>query len=228
MTRAMAGRFRCVAGLAAVLPCAALAQRQRMAPLPPECNVRGSTVKAVVAGHSPTPTSLAVLPLSIGAGAGPFVFLSDGLPNAVANRIGAAVPRIYVVGRRAQRRRAPTTPVEAHALGDELGARYVLAGSISGTRSETQVRLTLFNTNSGKQVWQRTFIYDSTGVLGLEQSTAIEVASHIVAPFSAAEVQGLRRVPTARHAAYEWALRGDAETEDPSRASDAYQHAVQI
>jgi TolB-like protein len=169
-----------------------------------------------------------VLPLSVGAGAAPFVFLSDGLPTGVANRIGAAVPRIYVVGRRAQRRRPPTNATELRALGSELGARYLLAGSIAGTRSDTRIVVTLFSAASGKQVWQRAFMYDSTGALGLEQATAIEVASRIVGPLTATEVQLLRRVPTTRRAAYEWVLRGDAETDDPAAAAEAYRRAVQI
>jgi tetratricopeptide (TPR) repeat protein/TolB-like protein len=156
------------------------------------------------------------------------LFLSDALPNVIANRIGAAVPRIYVVGRRVQRRRPPTNPGEVRALGTELATRYVLAGNLFGARDETRIVLWLFNTGTGKQVWQRTFIYDSTGILPLEQAAAIEVASHIVGAITTTEAQRLRRVPTARHAAYEWALRGDAETEDASRASDAYRRAVQL
>jgi TolB-like protein len=155
------------------------------------------------------------------------VFLSDGLPNGVANRIGAAVSRIYVVGRRAQRRRPPTNASELRALGSELGARYLLSGSIAGTRSDTRIVVTLFNAASGKQVWQRAFMYDSTGALGLEQATAIEVASRIIGPLTAAEVQLLRHVPTTRRAAYEWVLRGDAETDDPAAAAEAYRRAVQ-
>jgi TolB-like protein/Tfp pilus assembly protein PilF len=154
------------------------------------------------------------------------MFLSDGIPNDVANRVAVSVPRISVVGRRVQRRRQPTSPAEFRSLGAELGARYVLDGSVTGTATDTRIALALYEAANGKQVWQRSFLYDSAGVLPLEMAAAIEVASHVSNNLTAGERQRLRRIPTARHAAYEWALRGDAATDDPRRASDAYRRAV--
>jgi adenylate cyclase len=156
------------------------------------------------------------------------MFLSDGIPNDVANRIAVAVPRISVIGRRVQRRRQPTTPAEYRALGAELGARYLLDGSVTGTTTDTRIALTLYEAANGKQLWQRSFLYDSAGVLPLEMAAAIEVATHVTNSLTVAERQRLRRIPTARHAAYEWALRGDATTDDPRRASDDYRRAVRI
>jgi len=152
--------------------------------------------------------------------------LSDGLPNGIANRIALSVPRIYVAGRRVQRRRQPTTPAEFRALGSELGARYLLGGGITGAPGATQIYLALYEATSGHQVWHRTFAVDSAGSLPAEQSAAIEIASRFGGALSAAEKQRLRRVPTAHHAAYEWALRGDATPDDPTTAVGAYRSAL--
>jgi len=222
--RGITAGFGLGVGLAALLPGLSLAQ-QRMAPLPPDCSVPGSSA-INVGRHTPQATSLAVLPLSIGAGAGPLAFLSDGLPNGVANRVAVAVPRMSVVGRRVHRRREPATPAEVRSLGLELGARYLLGGSVTGKPGETRVTLSLYETTNGVQVWHRVYIYDSTGVLPVEQSASMEVAARVAGAPSAGERLRLSRVPTAHHAAYEWALRGDAETDDPIRAADAYRNAL--
>jgi TolB-like protein len=224
MGRVMAVRLTLAVGLAALAPGPSVSQ-QRMAPLPPDCTVPGSAATAPPK-HTPQAASLAVLPLSIGAGAGPLMFLSDGLPNGIANRMAVSVPRIYVVGRRVQRRHEPTTSAEVRSLGSELAARYLLDGNVTSKPGETRVTLSLYETAKGRQIWERTFLSDSSGVLPIEQATAMEVAVRLGGALTAGERQRLRRVPTAHHTAYEWALRGDAETDDPTRASEAYHSAL--
>lgn len=224
MHSAFAVRMSVVAGLAALLPVRARAQQ--MAPLPPDCDVRGSRTITVSTHRANQAASLAILPLNVGAGAGPFAFLSDAFPEAIARRIGSSIPRIYVPGRRVQRRRSPNDAAEARALTRQLGVGYLLDGIVLGSRDQTKIALALYDGFSGKEVWHRTFIYDSSGVLPLEQAAAIEIARRIAGTLTSAEGDRLRRVPTARHAAYEWAIRGDAATDDPARAAEAYRRAV--
>ena len=226
MNRAIVGRFAFFSGLVFLVPGVGRSQ-QRMAPLPPDCSVSGSSSASAVK-RATVAASVAMLPLSIGAGAGPLAFLSDGLPNSIANRIAISVPRIFVVGRRVQRRREPTNSAEVHSLGAELGARYLLDGNISGKPGETRVTLALYETTNGAQLWRRVYVYDSAGVLPLEQAASLEVAARVAGSLTAGERQLLRRVPTSHHVAYEWALRGDAETSDPARAAEAYRRASSV
>ena len=224
MNCATVGRITAAVSLAVLLPRLSQGQ-QRMAPLPPDCTVPGSSPVAALA-RTAQQASLAVLPLNIGTGAGPLMYLSDALPGGIANRIALSVPRIYVVGRRVQRRRRPATPAEFHALSSELGVRYVLDGGITGAQGSTQIFLALYEVTSGRQVWHRTFSVDSAGALPVEQSAAIEIASRIGGALSAGEKQRLRLVPTAHHVAYDLALRGDASADDPGKAADAYRSAL--
>lgn len=221
---ATAARIATLLGLAALLPGSARAQQT--APLPPDCDIRGPRTITVASRHGTQPASLALLPLNVGAGAGPFAFLSEAFPDDIARRIGGSVPRIYVPGRSVVRRRSPADAAEARALTRQLGVGYLLDGSVTGSRDQTKLSLVLYDGFSGKDVWRRTFIYDSSGALPLEQAASIEIARRIAGTLTPAEGVKLRRVPTARHAAYEWALRGDASTDDPARASEAYRRAV--
>ena len=224
MPSAVSLRIAFAAGLAASLP--ASLRAQQTAPLPPKCDIRGGRTFTIAVRHGNQPSSLALLPLNVGAGAGPFSFLSDAFPNAIARRIGFSVPRIYIPGRRVIRRRSPGDAAEARALTRQLGVGYLLDGIVTGSREQTKIALTLYDGFSGKEVWHRTFIYDSSGALPLEQASSIELARRIAGTLTTAEADRIRRVPTAHHAAYEWALRGDADTDDPFRASEAYRRAV--
>jgi TolB-like protein len=211
-----------------LVPNVAIAQ-QRMAPLPPPCSVGGVASTKPAPRPLRRPFSLAVLPLTVEAGAARFVFLSDGLPNAIATRIATSIPRLFVAGRHTQHKRA----VDAAALrtiGADLGVEYVLAGTVGKSGSDIRVSFALYDAQTGRRNWVRSFVFDSAGVLPIEQATAIEVATRIVGQFTPAEQDRLLRVPTARHAAYESFLRGEAAAAEQARslAADAYRHALQI
>jgi len=206
------------------------AHAQRIAPLPPPCAIGGADTARRIPRPPRQPASLAVMPLNVGSGAAAFVFLGDGLPDAVASRIGTALPRLYVVGRRAQHRRLGPDAGAIRTLGADLGVEYLVGGDIARTRTNLRITFALYDATTGKRTWQRAFFYDSAGALPIEQAVAIEVAARIAAPFSDAEQRELLRVPTARHAAYEAFLRGNVAADEFARslASDAYHRALQI
>jgi TolB-like protein len=215
-----------VAGRALLLAAcvSGIARAQRIAPLPPPCAVGGADTSRFKPRPPRRPVSLAVLSLSVGAGAAPYAFLSDGLADAIAARIGGAVPGIFVLGRRAQHRRPGTTASVMRTIGADLGVSYLLAGSLSRGRTNLQIALALYDAATGRPTWTRTFYYDSSGALPIEQATAIEVGSRMVGVLTPAEQQALLRVPSARHAAYEEMLRGDVAASElaHSLAGDAY------
>src|SRR5690348_1345482 len=178
------------------------AHAQRIAPLPPPCAIGGADTARKIPIPPRQPTSLAVMPLNVGAGAAAFVFLGDGLPDAVAARIGTALPRLFVVGRRALHRRLGPDAGAIRALGANLGVEYLLGGDIARTRTNLRITFALYDAGTGRRTWQRAFFYDSAGALPIEQAVAIEVAARVAGPFSEPEQRELLRVPTARHAAY--------------------------
>ena len=211
-----------------LVPTVAVAQ-QRMAPLPPPCAVGGLVSTKPAARPLRRPFSLAVLPLVLEAGASRFIFLSDGLPNAIATRIASSISRLYVAGRRTQHRRAADAAA-LRAIGADFGVEYVLAGNVGKSGNDIHIAFALYDAQTGRRNWVRTFVFDSSGVLPIEQATAIEVATRIVGQLTPAEQDGLLRVPTAHHAAYESAIRGDVAAAEQARslAADAYRRALQI
>jgi TolB-like protein len=147
-SRAQAGVVLAAALVAGVLVPGA-AEAQRIAPLPKPCHVEG--------------TELLHLPQRIPGSLAISIFASDstdadgelagGIADAVANRIGSAIPRILVIGRRAQRRLVVVDSLTARAMADSLGATYVLAGRVSeGIRGRT-VGFTLYNGVTGRALY---------------------------------------------------------------------------
>src|ERR1043166_937135 len=137
----MRGRASLAAALVlAIHPVASPAQR--IAPLPLPCHMPGVDAARTIYPRIPQSLAVSVLQSDSTDAAGEYAL---GVGDAIAARIGAAVPRVFVTGRRAQRRLTVTDSSTARAMSDSLGAAYVLAGRLSqGIRGRT-ISLTLYN-----------------------------------------------------------------------------------
>jgi TolB-like protein len=216
--------------LAAALVAAALipgaAEAQRIAPLPKPCHVEGTELL-----HLPPriPGSLAIS-----------IFASDstdadgelagGIADAVANRIGSAIPRILVIGRRAQRRLVVADSLGARAMADSLGATYVLAGRVSeGIRGRT-VGFTLYNGVTGRALMYRTLPHDSAHVMLVEQNVSAQVASQILGKLKPQEQRALDRVPDVTSKAYDLYVRGQGARDvwNFGQAADYFRQATRF
>lgn len=71
----------------------------------------------------------------------------------------------------------------AHQLATELGAGYILSGSVQRQASTLRIRARLIRTRDEVQLWSESFDGDATEVLTLEQSVAISVARAVAAQF---------------------------------------------
>jgi TolB-like protein/tetratricopeptide (TPR) repeat protein len=217
---------RTAIALAAIVMLGTPVGAQRMAALPPSCDLGGPTSARPPVAASRGALSLAVIPLSIGAGGTPLAFLADGFADAVAQRIASAVPRIDVLGSRAYRRRGADSS-STRAIGIETGVRYVLTGHVSGSRDAVRLAVTLADVSTGARRWTHTYVYDSTGALPIEQSVAAEVAGRVT-NLTSAERLRFTKVSTRVPVAYEAVLRGDgaAATGSWADAANAYRQAL--
>jgi TolB-like protein/tetratricopeptide (TPR) repeat protein len=199
---------------------------QRIVALPPPCDLGGPSAARPIAAPARGDLSLAVIPLSIGAGGTPLAFLADGFADAVAERVAVGAPKIDVLGASAYRRRGGDS-LSVRAISAETGVRYVLTGHVTGSRDVIRIAVTLFDVKAGNRKWAHTYLYDSTGALPIEQSVSVEVASRITT-ISAAERARFSRATTQSAAAYSAMLRGDgAATESKwADAANAYRQAL--
>src|SRR5690242_10261125 len=133
MNRAVSRYSLAVAGLLAP---AAVAVSQRIAPQPPPCVIgKGSPTVSLV---TPPSSEVAVLPFVHESDGEVSMFLSMGIPSAVAERIVEAIPDLPVLRPRPNR---PTTD-DAKAMkdmGSQLGARFIVSGTVFESRRSVRL-----------------------------------------------------------------------------------------
>jgi TolB-like protein len=223
----MGGRALLLAALAIAASRPHIASSQRIAPLPKPCRLAGG--EAANALPPRMPSSLAVSVFSSDS-TDPAGELAGGIADAIANRLGTSVPRILVMGRRAQRRLVVVDSASARAMADSLGAVYVLAGRVSqGLRGRT-VAFTLYNGATGRAMMYRTLPHDSAHVMLVEQNVSAQVATQILGQLKATEQHALARVPNVEGNAYDSYVRGQGARDvwAFSRAAGYFRDATRL
>jgi TolB-like protein/tetratricopeptide (TPR) repeat protein len=175
----------------------------------------------------PPSSEVAVLPLVHGSDSELSMFLSMGIPSAVAERIVEAIPDLPVLRPRPNR---PTTDdaIAMKGMGAELGARFIVSGTVIESRRSARLSVSLYDTRTGNRQWTKGFVYDSASSLEIVRTIATEVASRIAMPLTAKQSEVLANSPTKSGGAFEWYVRGNAAFAGDAyeRAADAYRNAL--
>ncbi len=98
--------------------------------------------------------------------------------------------------------------IDVKQVGKELGVRYVLEGTVR--RSENRVRITaqLSEAESATNIWAGRFEGDRQDIFDLQDRVSASVIGAIAPKLEAAEIERVRRKPTANLGAYDHFLRG--------------------
>ncbi|HET9708732.1 MAG TPA: BTAD domain-containing putative transcriptional regulator [Gemmatimonadales bacterium] len=166
---------------------------------------------ARAAARTEAPKRLAVLPF---ANLGPAEdgYLADGIADEIAARLGAS-DRLLVIGHASASRYKQTDKTPAQ-IGSELGASYVLQGSVrweKPPRGPARVRVTpqLVSAADGTQLWAQ--IYDEP----LDEIFRVQsdIAERVVQALDIRLLDPQRRIvdaaPTRNIEAYDYYLRGN-------------------
>ena len=223
----MPHKARWIAVLAVVASLPRVAAAQRIAPLPKPCRVPGA--EAANALPQRIPGSLAVSVFSSDS-TDPAGELAGGMADAIANRLGTAVPRILVMGRRAQRRLVVTDSITARGMADSLGAAYVLAGRVTQSMRGRTVAFTLYNGATGRALMYRTLPHDSAHVMLVEQNVSTQVAEQILGKLKPVEQHALDRVPNVNAKSYDEYVRGQGARDlwEFGRAAQYFRDAARL
>jgi TolB-like protein len=181
----------------------------------------------VVALVTPPSSEVAILPFVHESDSELSMFLAMGIPSAVAERVVGAIPDLPVLR---PRRNRPTTD-DANAMkdmGSQLGARFIVSGTVSESRRGARVSVSLYDAKTANRRWTKEFAYDSATSLSIVQTIATEVASRIATPLTAKQGELLAESPTKSGGAFEWYIRGNAAFAGDAfeRAADAYRNAL--
>ena len=161
----------------------------------------GANRSAPVASNAPPPLAAARLSIVVL----PFANLSgdpaqDYLADALTDELTTALARIrdsFVIARNT----AFTykgKPVDAKAIGKDLGVRYVLEGSVLPSGNQVRVNAQLIDADSGAHLWAEQFDTPRADLLQMQDEIVTHLARAMDIQLSEAEAARLKRTPAAQ------------------------------
>ena len=169
-----------------------------------------TTATAPAASNAPLPLaaqrfSIVVLPFANLSGDPAQDYLADALTDELTTSI-ARIPFFFVIARNT----AFTykgKPVDAKAIGKDLGVRYVLEGSVQPSAAEVRVNAQLIDADSGAHLWAEQFDTPRTDLLQTQDEIVTHLAHALQFQLPEAEVARLKRKPVANPDANDLALQ---------------------
>ena len=153
----------------------------------------------VLAGVSPEVQALAaqgvypllLLPFTAAADRGEEKVLADRVTDDLTNEL-SRVPALRVIARATARGYAGR-PVDVAAIGNELGVRYVVEGSVQLQDGHLRINAALIDVTTRLQVWADRFEREAAERFAVQDEVARSIARHLNVNVYAAE--GQRRGP---------------------------------
>ena len=147
---------------------------------PPPTSTRSAAVTAT-SGEAPTAGAfwIAVLPFTYPTGDPALEAFADGLAEDIHAGL-AKFPHLSVISRNSTLRFRAQTP-DVRAVGEQLGARYVLEGGIRKSGSALRVNVQLVDAQTGAHLWAETYNRDlaSSDVLAVQDDVTDRVVATV-------------------------------------------------
>jgi adenylate cyclase len=173
----------------------------------------GANRPAPVASNAPPPLaaqrlSVVVLPFANLSGDPAQDYLADSLTDELTTSL-ARIRDSFVIARNT----AFTykgKPVDAKAIGKDLGVRYVLEGSVQPSGNQVRVNAQLIDADSGAHLWAEQFDTPRADLLQMQDEIVTHLARAMDIQLTEAEAARLKRTPAANPNAEDLALQCDA------------------
>ena len=149
--------------------------------------------------------SIVVLPFTNLSGDPAQDYLADALTDELTTSI-ARIPYAFVIARNT----AFTykgKPVDAKAIGKDLGVRSVLEGSVQPTADQVRVNVQLIDADSGAHLWAEQFDTPRADLLQTQDEIVTRLAHALQFELPEAEAARLKRTPMANPGADDLALQ---------------------
>ena len=178
----------------------AVREEQEPAPV-----AEGATDRQRPAFALPDRPSIAVLPFTNMSGDPEQDYFADGMAEEIITALSCC-NWLFVIARNSSFTYKGKS-VDVRQIGRELGVRYVLEGSVR--RANTRLRFVgqLIDATSGAQIWANRFEGEMSDVFELQDRFTESVVAAIEPKLQLAEIERLKRKPTASLDAYDLLLR---------------------
>jgi adenylate cyclase len=150
--------------------------------------------------------AIAVLPFDNMSGDPEQEFFSDGLTEEIITAL-CRWRRFPVIARNSTFSYKGKTP-DIREVGRELGARYVVEGSVRKAGDRVRVTAQLINAENGHHIWAERYDRDLADVFAVQDEIAQSIAAIIEPTIDHGERQRIRTTPAGDIDAWELCLRG--------------------
>jgi len=154
--------------------------------------------------------SIAVLPFDNRSGQADLEYLSDGIAEAVTNRLSQLSALDKVISSSSVRAYKGQS-VKAQAVADELGVRAVVMGNLTQLEGSVRINVQLIDGRDNSTLWGETYTRPRSAVYEMEEYLSKEIADALGIELSGEEGERLSKRYTDNNDAHEAYLKGRAE-----------------
>ena len=174
---------------------------------------------AAPGSNSPLPLpdrpSIAVLPFQNMSGDPEQEYFADGIVEDIITAL-SRFKSLFVIARNSSFT-FKGKAVDIKKVGQELGVRYVLEGSIRKAGGRVRITGQLIDAASGSHLWADRFDGSLEDVFDLQDRITMSVVAAIAPKLDQAEIERSKRKPTEKLDAYDYYLRGLAVVEGATK-----------
>ena len=174
---------------------------------------------AAPGSNSPLPLpdrpSIAVLPFQNMSGDPEQEYFADGIVEDIITAL-SRFKSLFVIARNSSFT-FKGKAVDIKKVGQELGVRYVLEGSIRKAGGRVRITGQLIDAASGAHLWADKFDGSLEDVFDLQDRITMSVVAAIAPKLDQAEIERSKRKPTEKLDAYDYYLRGLAVVEGATK-----------
>ena len=165
----------------------------------------------------PDRPTVAVLPLANMSGDPQQEYFSDGISDDLTTALGK-FPDLFVIARHSAFR-YKGTQVDAKDIGEQLGVRYLVYGSVRREAEVVRITAQLVEAATGKQVWGERYDREVTGLFAVQDDIAQKIVVTLVAQITRAELDRAQRKRPETLTAYDNYLQANALMKQIQRES---------
>lgn len=179
----------------------------------------------------PDKPSITVLPFHNLSGDKEQDYFADGVVEDIIGAL-SRIRWLFVIARNSSftyKGRA----VDVRDVGNELGVRYVLEGSVRKSGNRIRITGQLIDATTGMHIWAERFEGQIADIFELQDQIAESVVGAIAPQLERAEIERAKRKPTESLCAYDYYLRGTAKLHNGTReaiaeALDLFYKAIEL
>jgi adenylate cyclase len=151
---------------------------------PPSPPVATASVQKV-ALPIPDKPSIAVLPFENMTGDPKQEYFTDGFTEQIITSL-SKIPALFVISRNSTFS-YKGKPVKVQQVGEELGVRYVLEGSVQKSSGRIRINVQLIDAILGQHLWAESYDRDLKDIFGLQDEVILKITSALSVNLTAGE-----------------------------------------